>query len=36
MIEPFSQWKLNKIKIKIVLEFGGVICVVEKPSAEWW
>ncbi len=25
--ESFSQWKLNKI----ILEFGGIIGVVEKP-----
>jgi hypothetical protein len=35
IIEPFSQWKLNKIKskLKTVLEFEGVLGVVAKPSA---
>ncbi len=37
VIEPFSQWKLNKIKteklIKTVLEFGGIFAVVGKPLA---
>jgi hypothetical protein len=30
IIEPFSQWKLNKIQNKTVLEFGSVLGVVER------
>jgi len=36
VIEPFSQWKLNKIEtenLKTVLEFGGIFGVVGKPLA---
>jgi len=32
IIEPFFRWKLNKIEIETVLEFGGVLGVVGKPS----
>jgi hypothetical protein len=31
IIEPFFQWKLNKIETEIVWEFGGILGVVEKP-----
>jgi hypothetical protein len=30
IIEPFFQWKINKIKLKFVLEFGGTLGVVGK------
>jgi hypothetical protein len=33
IIEPFSQWKLNKIKTETVLKFGGILGVVGKPLA---
>ncbi len=33
IIEPFSQWKLKKLKLKFVLEFRGVLGVVGKLSA---
>jgi hypothetical protein len=31
IIEPFFQWKLNKIGTETVFEFGGIQGVVEKP-----
>jgi hypothetical protein len=32
IIKPFFQWKVNKNKIEIVLEVGGVLGVVGEPS----
>jgi hypothetical protein len=32
IIKPFFQWKVNKTKFEILLEFGGVLGVVGKPS----
>ncbi len=33
IIQPFSKRKLNKIELKTVLEFRGVLGVVGKPLA---
>ncbi len=32
IIEPYSQWKSNKIKTKIILKFGDILGVVGNPQ----